>query len=185
MKKVAPGANSPIEKILNFNGKEISLVLADGQWWVAIKPICEVLGVDYEAQRKGFSNDEILSELPSEQTVVAADGKTRKMLCIPEMFVYGWLFSIRSDAPGLKQYKLECYRILFNHFHGRFSKLVEKFRIEAEMASLEQKLASNEDFQKYQELIEQKKQIPISLKRMDNDLVKGQIKFDFENPSQQ
>lgn len=168
----------PTEKILNFNDREISLVLADGQWWVAIKPVCEALGVDYEAQRKAFSNDEILSELPSEQTVVAADGKARKMLCIPEMYVYGWLFSIRSDAPGLRDYKLECYRVLFSHFHGRFSKLVERLRIETEMAELQQRLAQNQDFRRYNELQEQKKQIPISLRRMDADLLKGQTHLD-------
>lgn len=185
MKKVAPGANSPIEKILNFNDREISLVLADGQWWVAVKPVCEVLGVNYNRQFQNLKDDEILSQLFAEQQIVAADGKERNMLCLPERYVYGWLFGIRSESEELKKYKRECYDVLFNHFHGRFSKLVEKFRIEAEMASIEQKLATNEDFQKYQELIEQKKQIPISLKRMDNDLVKGQIKFDFENPSQQ
>jgi hypothetical protein len=168
----------PTEKILNFNDREISLVLADGQWWVAIKPVCEALGVNYERQRQNIQEDEILSQLPAEQQVVAADGKMRKMLCIPEMYVYGWLFSIRSDSPGLRDYKLECYRVLFSHFHGRFSKLVERVRIETEMAELQQRLVQYEDFRRYNELQEQKKQIPISLRRMDADLLKGQTHLD-------
>lgn len=176
-------AQPATEKILNFNGREISLVLADGQWWVAVKPICEVLGVEYTRTFKNLKEDEILSQLLAEQPIVAADGKERKMLCLPERYVYGWLFGIRSESVELRKYKLECYDVLFNHFHGRFSKLVEKIRIESEMEEVAQKLATNEDFQKYQDLIQQKKQIPISLKRMDNDLLKGQIRFDFGNSS--
>ncbi len=49
-----------LEKFLEFNGKRISVLLADGSWWVAIKPICEALKVDYEGQRKNIQDDEIL-----------------------------------------------------------------------------------------------------------------------------
>jgi hypothetical protein len=171
----------PTEKILNLNGKEISLVLAEGQWWVAIKPVCDILTINFEKQRERLNRSKLLGQLPTKQGVVAADGKVREMLCLPERYVYGWLASINSDSEELLEYQKECYDVLFNHFHGRFTKLVEKFRIEAEMEEVAQKLAANEDFQKYQNLLEQKKQIPISLKRMDNDLLKGQIRFDFDS----
>lgn len=105
-------------KFLEFNGRTIFFVAADGQYWIALKPICEALGVDFERQRKNLHNDEILSQLPSEQTVVAADGKLRKMLCLPEFYVYGWIFQIQSSSPELLKYKWECYRVLYNHFHG-------------------------------------------------------------------
>ena len=54
----------------------------------------------------------------AEQTVVAADGKLRKMVCLPEFFIYGWIFSIQSQNEDLQTYKLECYRVLYEHFHG-------------------------------------------------------------------
>jgi prophage antirepressor-like protein len=107
-----------IKKFLDFNGKSIFFVAADGQYWIAIKPICEALGVDYERQRKNLKEDEILAQLPSEQAVVAADGRVRKMLCLPEFYVYGWIFNIQSSSPELLKYKWECYRILYEHFHG-------------------------------------------------------------------
>lgn len=172
-------AKSPIEKILNFNDREISLVLADGQWWVAVKPVCEALGVDYLAQYKNLQEEEILGQLLSNQTIVAADKRERKMVCIPEMFVYGWLFSIRSDSPGLRQYKVECYRALYTHFHGRFSQLIERMRIDDEKAELELRLASNEDYQKLMALEERRKKIAPALKKMDAELLKGQTRFDF------
>lgn len=61
-----------LEKFLEFNGKRISILLADGSWWVAVKPVFEALNIDYQAQHKAILNDEILSQLSSEQTIVAA-----------------------------------------------------------------------------------------------------------------
>ncbi|WP_299576604.1 phage antirepressor N-terminal domain-containing protein [uncultured Sunxiuqinia sp.] len=107
-----------VKKFLEFNGKVIYFVAADGQYWIALKPICEALGVDFEAQRKNLKEDEILAQLPSEQTVVAADGKLRKMLCLPEFYIYGWIFQIQSQSEDLLKYKWECYRVLYEHFHG-------------------------------------------------------------------
>jgi len=106
------------KKFLEFNGKTIYFVAADGQYWIALKPICEALNVDFEAQRKNLKEDEILSQHPSEQTVVAADGKLRKMLCLPEFYVYGWIFNIQSSSPELLKYKWECYGVLYDYFHG-------------------------------------------------------------------
>lgn len=126
-----------VKKFLEFNEKVIYFVAADGQYWIAIKPICEALGVDYERQRKNLKEDEILSQLPSEQTVVAADGKLRKMVCLPEFFIYGWIFSIQSQSEELQQYKLECYRVLYEHFHGliggRKDLLKEKAKAQVEI----------------------------------------------------
>ena len=128
-----------VKKFLEFNGKVIYFVAADGQYWIALKPICEALGVDFEAQRKRLNADGILCQLPSEQTVVAADGKVRKMVCLPEFFIYGWIFSIQSQSEDLQAYKLECYRVLYEHFHGtiggRKDLLKQKAAAEAERDS--------------------------------------------------
>lgn len=107
-----------VQKFLEFNDKAIYFVAADGQYWIALKPICEALNVDYIRQFKNLKEDEILSQLLSEQTMVAADGKVRKMISLPEFYVYGWIFQIQSSSPELLKYKWECYRVLYNFFHG-------------------------------------------------------------------
>jgi hypothetical protein len=126
-----------IKKFLEFNGKTIYFVAADGQYWIALKPICEALNVDFEGQRKNLKEDKILAQLPSEQTVVAADGKLRKMLCLPEFFIYGYIFSIQSNSEELQSYKLECYRVLYEHFHGsitgRKELLSQKARVQSDV----------------------------------------------------
>jgi hypothetical protein len=167
-----------IEKILNFNGKEISLVLAEGQWWIALKPICEALGINYERQRQNIQEDEILSQLPTEQQVVAADNALRKMVCLPEKFVYGWLFGLRSESEDLKKFKLECYNVLWSHFHGRFSALIERVQIDERLAELETKLVGNEAYDEIKDLVDRRKKIAPALRKMDLDLLKGQIRLD-------
>lgn len=91
--------NKKIEKFLQFKGKRIVLLAKRSVWWIALKPICEALGVDYIRQFKKLKENRILSQLLSEQTIVAADGKLRKMVCLPESAIYGWIFQIESNAP--------------------------------------------------------------------------------------
>lgn len=125
------------KKFLEFNGKTIFFVAVDGQYWIALKPICEALNVDYIQQFKNVKNDEILGQLLCEHTMVAADGKLRKMVSLPEFYVYGWIFQIQSSSPELLAYKWECYGVLYNYFHGaitgRKSLLLQKAKAQTEI----------------------------------------------------
>ena len=73
MKKTA------VSRFLEFEGKRIDVLLADGTWHIAVRPICEVLNVDYHRQYKNLQDDEILGQLLSKQTTVGADGRMREM----------------------------------------------------------------------------------------------------------
>ncbi|MGB4776593.1 MAG: phage antirepressor N-terminal domain-containing protein [Daejeonella sp.] len=132
-----------IEKFLEFNGKSVSFLNVDGQWWVAIKPICEVLNVHYQNQLERIKEDKILKQLYGEHHIVAADGALRKMVCLPEKYIYGWLFSLRSESEELVAFKKECYEALFDHFHGGISgkMKMDKLRNTAEIESLNKKVA--------------------------------------------
>lgn len=176
-----------VERFLEIENKRLSIVLSEEQWYVAIKPLCELLGVDYEAQRKRISNDEILSQLPSIQTVVAADGKQREMLCLPERFIYGWLFSVQSDSPILARYKLECYEVLYKHFHGaiqgRVNLLTQKMDNEQKIIELQnavqEKAQLLEEQKRIEELKKENKQLERALKDLDKNLIEGQYSMPF------
>jgi prophage antirepressor-like protein len=172
-----------IEKFLEFNGKRISVLCADGTWWVAIRPICEALRVDYHAQYKNLQQDEILAGVLSKQTTHDASNRLQEMVCIPERYIYGWLFSVRSDSSDLKKYKLKCYDVLYNHFHGtitgRMNALTEKTSTELEIIELEEKLKAqlleSEEYTKIQELKKKHKNISKTLKDLDLELLAGQL----------
>lgn len=132
--------NKKVEKFLDFNGKKIFFLGKDGVYWIAIRPICEALNTQYERQYKNLKDDAILGQPLSVQTMVAADGKLRKMVCLPEFYVYGWLMGIQSDAPGLAEFKWECYRVLFEHFHGTITGRKELNKQKAEQLVKREKL---------------------------------------------
>jgi hypothetical protein len=107
--------NENVRKFLEFNGKSIHFLAADGAFWIAIKPICEALGVDYSNEIKKIDESDFLTEYSSEHTIVSADGIPQKMLCLPEWIIFGWLFKIESDVPGLLDFKMECFDVLNNN----------------------------------------------------------------------
>lgn len=50
------------------------------------------------------------------------DGKLYEMVAFPYMFISGWLFSIdvakvnEAAKESVLKYKMECYKVLFDHF---------------------------------------------------------------------
>lgn len=136
------------KKFLEFNGKSILFLSKNGQWWVAIKPICDALGVSHRRQLETIKDDGILSQLYTVQGMVAADNKVREMACLPEKYIYGWLFSINSKSEKFLEFKKECYEILYNYFHGaiteRTKALQEKTNTQIRIEQLENELLQNE-----------------------------------------
>lgn len=177
--------NTPAPALI-INGKNLSILSKDGQWWVAIRPICEALEIDFQAQHKSILNDPILSQLSSEQTMVAADNKVRKMTSLPERYIYGWLFSVRSDSPKLIEYKRECDEVLYHHFHGaltgRMETLAKRSVIDSQIAELKQNMLRSDDALKIQELEKEKKAATRKLKDLDRDLLTTQLSL-FPTPA--
>lgn len=168
-----------IKKFLEFNGKNIYFTAVNGEYYVAIRPICEALGVNYEQQLKNIKQDEELSEVSCMQKVIANDGKLREVVCLPEFYVYGWIFTINSTSPELKQYKWACNRILFGYFNGgikeRNSQLKAKTQLEIEIEKLEALQKQTEYYKKIQELKSQKTNCDKELKRLDSEIITNQL----------
>ena len=121
---------STISTVARINNTEI-VIIENGEKRVPIKPICEILGVDFSAQLQRIKNDEILGSTVGLSTTVGSDKKTREMQTIPFRFVFGWLFTInpKNVSPEAKEkvvkFKLECYNALYNHFTG-YAEYVEQ-----------------------------------------------------------
>lgn len=107
-----------IANFLEFKGKSLLFISVTGTTFIAVKPVCEALGVDYIQQYKNIQSDPILGPALCKHTIQVPGDQARNMVCLPEDKIYGWLFSIKSDSPDLLAYKWECYDILFKHFHG-------------------------------------------------------------------
>lgn len=100
-----------------FNGQQIITAMAAGVAYVAMKPIVENLGMSWSTQQTKLMK-QISKFNCVHMNMVAADGKLRKLLCLPLKKLNGWLFSInpekvRADIRDkLIQYQEECFTVL-------------------------------------------------------------------------
>jgi len=127
--------------ITTINGIEITAVQDENHnIFVPVKPICDAIGVAYQAQHLKLQEHEILAPTITLRVMVAADGKNREMVCLPLEFVYGWIFTINTknvseeSHDSVLRYQLECYEALYRHFAGSLRRRVEEN--EAEIAAL-------------------------------------------------
>lgn len=168
------------EKFLEFNGKKIIFLSVDGTYWIALKPICEALNIEYSRSFKNVKNDPILAPVLAIQPMqVSKNGKNqlRNVICIPEKYIYGWIFSLRSDSKELTEYKKTCYELLYNHFHGTITNrkelLLQKKDVETQIFKIKESLKEqDENFKKLQNLEKEKKQITAELNTMDQQIIK-------------
>ena len=69
------------EKFLKFKGKRITLIDKEGDFYVVLKPICEILEIDWENETKKISNHPLYNSVASNLEATGADGKQYEMVC--------------------------------------------------------------------------------------------------------
>lgn len=168
-----------LKKFLAFNGKTVYFLSKEGTYWIAIKPICEALGVNYNRQFQNIKADPILGPACAVQHMQVGQDQLRKWSCLPEFYVYGWIFSIQSDSKELQEYKWKCYELLYNFFHGDITKrehvLAQQSEVLATRADIIKDLRSNNDFLKLEDIDKKLKVIGKSLKELDNKTIEKQF----------
>jgi hypothetical protein len=95
----------------------------DGNAWVAVRPICDAIGIDPGTQTLKLRHDPRFScrDIPS----TGADGKLYDMLCVPAMQISGWLYGINSKkvnpevAPKLFEFQQFVTQAIYNAVSGR------------------------------------------------------------------
>jgi hypothetical protein len=112
-----------IEKFA-FDGDELDVVRTeDGDVAVPLRRLCEVLGVDEEAQRQKVRAAPWATT--SMIKAVGADGRVREMLCLHRRTIPMWAASInigkvRDEIRAkLVRYQCEAADVLADHFLGR------------------------------------------------------------------
>lgn len=106
---------------IDFYGNSIVAVLKEGVPYVAMKPICENIGLDWKSQHRRIQGSPVLSEGVVIMTI-PSEGGYQDTLCLPLEMLNGWLFGVDVNRvrPELKdkliRYQKECYGVLFKHF---------------------------------------------------------------------
>ena len=107
---------------VEFHGARLITTLIDGEPHVAMRPICEAIGLDWAGQFSRIKRDPVLTSTVGVMPTVADDGKTRDMVAIPVKYLNGWLFGVDASRvkPEAKErllaYQRECFDVLANYW---------------------------------------------------------------------
>jgi hypothetical protein len=121
-------------EIINIMGADIQLVYNENdEMFVSVRHVCNAIGIDYSAQYRKVSENEVYSGCVVVTTTHDSSGRNQEMQCLALSMVAHWLSSIPASRvseairPRLVVYQRECAKILYNHFMGRHyqSHLVE------------------------------------------------------------
>lgn len=127
----AGGAMTGALQTVDFHGDDIETLEHDGRPWVAMRRICENIGLAWQGQAEKLRNQ---SEKFSFKDIVTAglDGKKYEMLCIPDGKLALWLASINpTKIPDertrerLELYQSKCAIVLHDYWSGNRSDDVE------------------------------------------------------------
>lgn len=124
------------------NGTVIECPVLDNERYVAVKPVCEILGVAYPAQTEVLKNHPIFNTTVRLIETVGGDDKLREMLCISLKRFFGWVFTIHpnkikeENRENLMKYQTLICDVLYEKFveEPEFYKM----KIEQENRILEQ-----------------------------------------------
>ena len=112
--------NTQIQTV-NFNGQTLSAFQQNGKFYVAMKPICENIGLDWAAQLQKIKRNYVLNK-GMVMITTPSNGGNQEMICLPLGYLNGWLMNVDVNRvkPEIREtlirYQMECYDVLFKHF---------------------------------------------------------------------
>src|SRR5262252_3289280 len=116
---------------ITFHDDQITVWLHDGQPYVAVKPICERLGIDWASQHHRINRDPVLAKGMVVITIPSAGG-LQQTVALQLRLLPGFLFGIDrtridDDAQDrLDLYREECFTVLFEHFFGPVGRIEDE-----------------------------------------------------------
>lgn len=122
-----------------FNGQSVDAALDEksGAWLVALRPICENVGVDYSAQYRRLDRQPWATI--AMMATVGADGKQREMVMVDRQTLVMWLATIdtsrvRSDEARavVVAYQRECAKVLDAYFMPTHKEMVDASQLLAD-----------------------------------------------------
>jgi hypothetical protein len=108
---------------VDFHNDTLFAVERDDGVFIAIKPICDTLGLAWQKQLERLKRDTILAEGIT-MTVIPSIGGPQETTLLRLDLVNGWLFGIdetrvkdEETRQKVLTYKRECYASLFRRFY--------------------------------------------------------------------
>lgn len=110
-------------KTVQFRGATLFVVTIDFVHYVALKPICDALGLSWEPQLRRTKRHAVLRKGMA-MMVIPSVGGAQETVVFRLKKLDGWLLGIQADRvkpearEKLMQYQEECCEVLDSHFRG-------------------------------------------------------------------
>lgn len=111
--------------MIPFHGNEIVSIEKGEKKYVAMKPLVNAMGLVWRNQYDMLKRDSVLGPTVIISMTVAADGRKRKMVCLPLDFLNCWLFKVPAvrykgeRRKVIELYQKECCQVLYDYWnHG-------------------------------------------------------------------
>jgi hypothetical protein len=111
---------------VDFHGQAIIAATIDGKPFVPMKPICDNIGLAWNAQFERIKRHPVMNTcIRMTRIQMPGDDQSREVVCLPLGMLNGWLFGVdvnrvKADLrEKLMDYQRECFDVLFQHFMPR------------------------------------------------------------------
>lgn len=108
---------------VNFHGHELPLVAYNDEPHVAMKPVAEAIGLQWQAQYNRIRRHPVLATCVSVMDMqLPGDTQRRAVVILPLQYLNGWLFGIDASRvkPAIRerlvQYQRECFQALYDYW---------------------------------------------------------------------
>lgn len=108
---------------VEFTGTTIPIMMHEGRPYVAVRPICDALTLDWSAQYRRIKRHAVMAKGVA-MTATPSEGGEQTAFCLLLEYLNGWLFGVDAKRvkeeirPTLILYQKECYRTLAQRFLG-------------------------------------------------------------------
>jgi hypothetical protein len=111
-------------KPVDFYGEELIIAMSHEASYVALRPICDYLGMDWSAQYRRIQRDTVLLRHTRQIKMAGGDGKQYSMVCLQLEYLPGWLFGVTTGkllpqlVEKLEHYREECFQVLWRAYQA-------------------------------------------------------------------
>lgn len=162
----------PAVQAVPFHGMSLTALQVNGAPYVAIRPICDALGLNWSAQFRRIKRDPELMGCVAMMATVGEDGRRRQMLFLPLDHLNGWLFGVdvarvRAELQErMNWYRRECFNVLARHFGMADGDTASALREQLHQAEADERRSFIRASQASRALSQRRKEKPVLLERI-------------------
>lgn len=121
-------------EIIKIENGSVECPVVNEQRYVAIKPVCEILGVDPDGQRQAIQAHPLYNSTAELIPLVAGDSKRREMLCLPLKRFFLWLGGIHPNKvkEEARENVLKYQTLICDVLYEKFVEEPEFYKMKSE-----------------------------------------------------